>query len=96
MKTFLLSAGLALGLGAVALSPAEATPLAMRGAIAAPTATTDVACRVVKKTVYRNGVKRVTTTRECGRPGWRSDRRYDRRDFRDHHRPRPGISVHVN
>ncbi|MET0314049.1 MAG: hypothetical protein ABW275_06605, partial [Hansschlegelia sp.] len=77
MKKFLLSAGLAFGLGVAAFTPAEAAPISTRGAIAAPAATADVDCRTVRKTVYRNGVKRVTTTRECDR-GF-SERRYDRR-----------------
>jgi hypothetical protein len=101
MKKFLLSAGLAFGLGVAAFAPAEAAPISTRGAIAAPAATADVDCRTVRKTVYRNGVKRVTTTRECDR-----DRGFGRdRDYRDHRvgrpgygygRPRPGLNIHVN
>ncbi|WP_271166750.1 hypothetical protein [Hansschlegelia plantiphila] len=70
MKTFLIATGMALGLGAFALAPAEAAPISTRAAIAAPTATSDVACRVVKKTVYRNGVRRVTTSKTCDRGGY--------------------------
>ena len=59
----------------------------------APAATTDVACRTVKKTVVRNGVRRVTTSRECtrgpayGKRVYVAPRRYTR--------PAPGLTIRV-
>lgn len=85
MNKLLIAAGLAFGLGTVALAPAEAAPIATRGAIAAPSATGDVACRMVARTTYRHGVRRIVRTRECTR-----DRRGPARG------PRPGIRVHIN
>ncbi|MFC7052345.1 hypothetical protein ACFQI3_06550 [Hansschlegelia quercus] len=90
MKKFLLSAGLAFGLGVVAFAPAEAAPISTRAAVAAPASTADVDCRTVRKTVYRNGVKRVTTTRECDR-GY-GDRGYGDRRYGDRYDRRgPGF-----
>ncbi len=71
MRTFLLATGAAAILGAFAMSPASAAPIATHGVIVAPAATTDVACRTVKKVVFKNGVKRVTTTQQCSRPVYR-------------------------
>lgn len=71
MRTFLLAAGVAAAMGAFAIAPASAAPIATHGVIVAPAATTDVACRTVKKVVFRNGVKRVTTTQQCSRPVFR-------------------------
>lgn len=90
MKGFILSAGVAGLLGATAMAPASAAPIATHGVIVAPAVTTDVACRVVKKTVIRNGVRRVTTTRDCGRRAgvYVAPKRYYRR-------PSSGITVRV-
>ena len=90
MRTLILSTGFAAAMGAFAMAPASAAPIATHGVIGAPAATTDVACRTVKKVVIKNGVKRVTTTQQCT-PAARvyvAPRRY--------YRPaRPGITVRV-
>ena len=96
MKALILSTGVAAAMGVVALGSASAAPIATHGVIAAPAVTSDVACRTVKKTVFRNGMKRVTTTKQCdgmGRPGARvyvAPRRYSARPYR-----RPGVSVGI-
>ncbi|MBB3973877.1 hypothetical protein [Hansschlegelia beijingensis] len=104
MRTALLSAAaLALGLGAFAAAPASAAPIATHATIAAPAAVSDVACRTVRKTVWRNGVKRTVTSRECDRANrsWRRDRVVERRyrpGPRPYYRPappRPGIGIYV-
>lgn len=96
MKALLLSAGMAAGLGAVAFSPAYAAPIAAHGVVLAPTVTSDVACRTVKKIVTRNGVRRVTTTRVCDRPRTYVERRRVYRGGRYYYEPvRPGIGIGV-
>lgn len=98
MKSLILSTGVAAAMGVIAMGSANAAPISTHGMIAAPAVTSDVACRTVKKTVFRNGVKRVTTSKQCdgmGRPGARvyvAPRRYYARP-----RPyrRPGVSVGI-
>lgn len=68
MRTLLLSTGFAVAMGAFAMGSANAAPISTRVVVAAPAAITDVACRQVKKVVFKNGVKRVTTFQECSRP----------------------------
>lgn len=94
MRTFILSTGAAAAMGLFAVGSANAAPIAVHGVIAAPAVTTDVACRMVKKTVVRNGVRRVTTTRTCSpvvgaRRVYVAPKRYYRPA------PRPGITVRV-
>lgn len=92
MRTFILSTGAAAAMGLFAMGSANAAPIAVHGVIAAPAVTTDVACRMVKKTVVRNGVRRVTTTRSCtptARRVYVAPKRYYRPA------PRPGITVRV-
>lgn len=96
MKGFILSVGVAGLLGAMAMAPANAAPIATHGVIVAPAATTDVACRTVKKVVVSRGVRRVTTSRQCS-PGagvYVAPRGYyaPRRAYR---RPSTGITVRV-
>lgn len=66
MKNLLISAGLALGLGAVSFASANAAPIT-RATVVAPAATSDVGCRTVKRVTYRNGMKRVVSSQECDR-----------------------------
>ncbi|MFC3692692.1 hypothetical protein [Chenggangzhangella methanolivorans] len=91
MRTFILSTGFAAAMGAFAVAPASAAPISTHGVLVAPVVTDNVACVVKKKTVIRNGVKRVTTVRDCGpvaRRTYIAPRRY--------YRPaRPGITVRV-
>ncbi|GLK79486.1 hypothetical protein [Methylopila turkensis] len=100
MKTLLLSTGLAFGLGVFALAPASAAPV-VKSTVVTTGVVSDSACRMVEKRVRRNGVVRITRTRECTRP-----RVVERRVYRDNRRyaprpyyrpdPRPGISIRVN
>lgn len=92
MKGLILSATMAAGLGLFAAGSAVAAPIATHGVILAPAATTDVACRVVKRTVIRNGVRRVTTTRDCGRTVVR--KRVVRRGY-GYRAPRPGVRIGI-
>lgn len=108
MKGLILSAGLALGLGGLSLTPAAAAPLAPVGVVVAPSLVDNVACRTVTKSVRRNGVTRITKTQQCDRPRYsqrrvygNSRRVYDRRVYRNdrpYYRPapRPGFTVRVN
>jgi hypothetical protein len=103
MKRFLLPAGMALGLGALAFSPANAAPIATHGVVLAPTVTSDVGCRTVKKIMTRNGVRRVTTTRICDRDRYSRNRYVERRRVyrhgpryeRRHYRSEPGLSIGI-
>jgi hypothetical protein len=102
MKTLLLSTSLALGLGAFALAPASAAPIAAGGVVAAPSATVDVACRTVEKRVRRGNRTVITRVRECGRDRYeRRDRYVERRrywrdgGYRHYDRREPGISVRI-
>lgn len=110
MKTFLLSASLALGLGALALSPASAAPI-VKSTVVSSNVATDAACRTVERRVRSGGVTRITRTRECSsdRPRFSErrvyrERRFDngpRRGYRDGYRHdrrdyRPGLSIRVN
>lgn len=102
MKTILLSTGLAAALGVFAMAPASAAPIATHGVVLAPAGATDVACRTVTKTTYRNGVKRSVTSRECSRDRYverrvyrdRGYRTYDR-GYRSYDRPRSGLSINI-
>ncbi len=82
MKTLLLSTTLAAGLGAMALSPASAQ------VTVSPGYDNGRDCRMVERTVIRDGVKRVTRERVCDRDRYDrySDRRYD---------DRPGINLNL-
>lgn len=95
MRTFILSTGFAAAMGAFAMAPANAAPIATHGVVAAPAFTSDVACRTVKKVVVSRGVKRVTTRQECTRAPMMRKRAYvaPRRYYRP--APRPGITVRV-
>lgn len=102
MKSLFLSTALAAGLGALALSPASAGALTTKAPMAVSPMTTTVDCRMVEKRVSRNGVTRITKSRECdndrgGRRGFRNDdRRYgDRRDHRDRRDDRPGFNIRI-
>lgn len=107
MKTFLASAGLALGLGLLAAAPASAAPI-VKSTVTATAVTADAQCRTVEKRVRRNGVTRITRTRECsdyGRPRYSERRVYrertygygPRRVYRDRgYYSRPGLSIRVN
>lgn len=97
MRAYILSTGLAAALGVFAMGPANAAPIATHGVIAAPAVTSDVACRTVKKTVIRNGVRRVTTTRECTRGPVVRERVYGARRYYGPRRydSAPGISIRV-
>lgn len=110
MKTFLLSASLALGLGALALSPASAATI-VKSTVVSSDVASDAACRVVERRVRSGGVTRITRSRECddyGRPRYGERRVYreraygfgPRRDgFRDRgyrRDDRPGLSIRVN
>lgn len=98
MKTLILSAGLALGLGAAVTTTANAAPISTPSIVVAPASAGDVACRTVKKVTVRNGVKKVVTSQSCGddrRPN-HVERRVIRRDRDFDHRPRPGLSIRVN
>lgn len=112
MKTFLLSASLALGLGALALSPASAATV-VKSSVATSRVADDAACRVVERRVRSGGVTRITRSRQCDdydRPRY-SERRVSReraygygprRGYRDGYRDgyrrddRPGLSIRVN
>lgn len=94
MKGFILSAAAAGLFGAMAMAPANAAPIATHGVILAPAGASDVACRTVKRTVVRNGVRRVTTTRECGRTTVQRRRVF--RNGRYYYEPiRPGVSINI-
>lgn len=102
MKSILLSTGFAAMLGAFAIAPASAAPIATHGVVLAPAGATDVACQTVRRTTYRNGVKRVVTSRECSRDRYverrvyREDRRGFRGDRRDYRRyDRPGLNINI-
>lgn len=96
MKTVLLTTSVAAAIGALSMGAANAAPIATHGTIVAPSASTEAACRTVKRTVWRGGVKRVTTTRSCSpTAGYYAPRRYYAP--RPYYRPaRPGITVRVN
>jgi hypothetical protein len=95
MKGLLLSTTFAAGLGALAMGPANAAPISTHGVIVAPAGATDVACRTVKRVVVRNGVRRVTTTKDCGRPVVQRRRVY--RNGRYYYEPyRPGVGIGIN
>jgi hypothetical protein len=94
MKGLLLSTTLAAGFGVFAMAPANAAPIATHGIVAAPASVTDVACRTVKRTVVRNGVRRVTTTKDCGRTTVKRRRVY--RNGRYYYEPvSPGVSIGI-
>lgn len=108
MKTFLLSTGLALGLGGLALSPATAAPV-VKSTVAVSPLTSEVACRTVERRRTNSyGVTKITRTRECDdydRPSYRERRVYRERDYdpgprrvyRERYRDeRPGLSIRVN
>ena len=106
MKSFILSTSLALGLGALALSPASAGPIS-KTTIVAPAVTSDVACRTVERRVRNGGTVRITRSQVCDSPRrtverrvYRDDRRVyrDRRDYRRDYRRNdaPGFSIRVN
>jgi hypothetical protein len=97
MKGLILSTSLAAALGAFAIAPASAAPIATHGTIVAPAIATDVGCRTVKKIVVSRGVKRVTTSRICDRPRYVERRRYYRDRPYGYSRPyvRPGVSIGI-
>ena len=95
MKGFILSAGVAGLFGAMAMAPASAAPIATHGVILAPAGASDVACRTVKRTVVRNGVRRVTTTQECSRPQAQQRRRVFRNGRYYYEPMRPGLSINI-
>ena len=93
MKSILLTTIFGLGLGLAATAPASAVPLPVHG-LHAPSATVEVACRMVTKRVRRpNGTVRITKSRVCDRPVYRGGRMY--KDRRYHRGPRPGLSIRV-
>lgn len=97
MKALILSTGLAAAMGVFAMGSAGAAPIATHGVIQAPAGVTGVACRTVKKTVFRNGVKRVTTTKQCDGMGPRAGVYVAPRRAYVQPRPyrRPGVSVGI-
>lgn len=99
MKTLILSTGFAALLGAMAIAPANAAPIATHSVVVAPSMTSDVACRTVKRTTFRNGVKRTVTSQECSRPRVVERRVYrdDRPRYRHYDRrpARPGLSINI-
>lgn len=100
MKSILLSASLALGLGALAAAPAAAAPI-VKSTVVATEASTDAACRTVERRVRSNGVTRITRTRQCDsyRPRY-TERRVYRRGYGGEYRraygygPRPLYRSH--
>lgn len=100
MKFIAAAAGLALGLGSLALAPAaQAAPLSAPARVVAPSVVSDVACRTVTRRVVRpNGTVRYVRTRTCDRwrrPAYRERRYYHgRRYYRP--APRPGVTIRVN
>lgn len=88
MNRMIALAASAAGLSVFAITPSVAAPTMPHQGLSAPSTIENVACRTVKKTVWKNGKKRVVTTRSCDRP---------RRVFRNGrwYYDRPGIGIRI-